>query len=41
MTLHYAFDPDQWLDLSIQSVAHELKLPVRRYEADGPVVLES
>src|SRR5215475_9866551 len=27
-------------NLSIQPIAHQLKLPVRRYKANGPIVLE-
>lgn len=41
MAPHVAFDPDQWLHLRIQPVAHKLKLAVRRDEADGAIILES
>jgi len=39
--LHDALYPDQWLDLCVQPVAHELELAIWRNEADGPVVFES
>jgi hypothetical protein len=41
MALHYALDPNQRLDLGVESVAHELEFAVWRDEADGPVVFES
>src|SRR5690242_3388680 len=41
VTLDYALNPNQWLDLRIQTVAHQLELAIRRDETDRPVVLES
>lgn len=35
-----AFDPYQWLDLGIQSVCHQLELPVRRDKCDVPLALK-
>ena len=37
---HLALDPNQRLDLRVQPITHQLELPVRRDETDGPVVLE-
>lgn len=41
MAPHIALHPYQWLNLCIQPVAHKLEFPIRRDEADCPVVLES
>jgi hypothetical protein len=41
MTFHNAFHPYQWFDLRVETIAHELKLAVGRYETYRPVVLES
>lgn len=41
MALHYALDPNQRLDLGVQTVAHELELAIRRDEADCPIIFES
>lgn len=41
VTLDHGFCPNQWLDLSIQAVAHQLKFTVRRNERDCAVVLEA
>lgn len=38
---HQTFDPNQRLHLCVQSVTHELKLAIRRDEADRPVILEA
>lgn len=40
MTLHHTLDPDQRLDLSIQSVAHQFEFAVWGDEADGSIILE-
>lgn len=41
MRLYQAFYPDQWLDLCIQTIAHQLKFAVGWNEADGAIILKS
>ena len=40
MTSDIALHPYQWLHLRIQPITHKLKLPIRGYEAYGPIVLK-
>lgn len=40
MRLHQALNPDQWLDLGIQPVTHELKLSIWGDKTDGPIILK-
>ena len=39
--LDHALNPDQWLDLGVEPVRHELELAVGRDEGDGAVVFEA
>ena len=41
VSLNVGLYPDEGLDLSVEAVGHELKLPIRRDEGDGPVVLKA
>ena len=41
MSLNVRLYPDERLDLSVESIGHELKLPVGRNEGDGPVILKA
>lgn len=41
MRLNNTLDPDQWFDLCIQSVAHQLKFSVRRNKANGSIILKA
>ena len=41
MRLHQALNPDQWLHLCVQPVAHELEFTIWRDEADCAVILKS
>jgi hypothetical protein len=41
MRLHDTLHPDQWLDLGVQTVAHKLKFPIGRDEADRSVIFEA
>ena len=40
MPLDDGLDPDERLDVSVQSVGHQLELAVRGDERDGPVILK-
>lgn len=41
VSLNMRFNPYQRLDLGIQSVGHQFKVAIRRYERDCPVILKS
>jgi len=41
MRFNDTFNPDQWLDLCIQSVRHELKLAIWWNEGDSAIIFES
>jgi len=40
VSLNHRLDPDQRLDVRVESVRHQLKLSIRRNERDGPVVVK-
>jgi hypothetical protein len=41
MRLHDTLNPDQWLDLSVQTVTHKLKFPIGWDETNRSVVFEA
>ena len=41
MFLNARFNPNERLDMGVESVRHQLKLSIRRNEGDGSVVLKS
>ena len=40
MSLYDTLHPDERLDVSVESVAHQFKLSIRRNEGDGSVILK-
>lgn len=41
VSLYLTLDPDQWLDLSGQTIGHQFKVAIWRDKGNGAVVLES
>lgn len=41
MRSNITFHPNQWLHLRVQPIAHQFEFPVRRYKANGSIILES
>lgn len=40
MRLNHTFYPDQWLDLGVESITHQLEFAVGRNEADRSIILK-